>query len=686
MRRLPLVYVALETLVVAGAYFVSGLLALAYLTVHHKSAAAFWPAAGIAFAALLLRGSRCAGGVFLGAFFLNLCTEGNVATSLGIACGNTLEAFLAVLLCVKFAGGARAFIHPRGYFVFVLLSCLLSTVPSPIIGVTSLALGGYAPWDNFWNICLIWWLGDSVGMMVIAPFLVLWLTIRWQPVRWSALLRFATVTTSVGVLSWLVFFGKLPGGANLPAAFLVLPLLVLGAYRFRARRATALIVLMAFIAMTGSLNALGPFGSMSHDVTLTLVQLFVACTTVTVMELAATAAERHRAEGELRQIHNELEERVQERALELSRANEALRKEITDRRNAELRFRSFLESAPDAILIVNQQGKVVLANVQAEKLFGFLRSELLGRPVELLMPERFRAIHEEHRGRYFTHPATRPMGTGMALWGLRKSGQEFPVEISLSPLITEQGTLVSAAIRDTTARREVEEKLRQAERLAAIGEMITGMAHESRNALQRSKACLEMLRLEVPDRPRALDLMGRMKKAQDHLQHLYEEVRQYAAPIVLDRQPCRLGEIVHEAWKCLLESGTRDDVHLCESGSGANLVCQADRVSVGQVFRNILENALAASPEHGEIDVCWSETSVDSWPAVRVAFHDSGPGLKPEQRERVFEPFFTTKAQGTGLGLAIAKRIVEAHGGRIAVGSNNMHGAEIVVDLPRGTS
>lgn len=243
--------------------------------------------------------------------------------------------------------------------------------------------------------------------------------------------------------------------------------------------------------------------------------------------------------------------------------------------------------------------------------------------------------------------------------------------------------LLRSRLSGLVERMRLNERLLQSERLAAIGQMVTGLAHESGNALARSQSCLEMLTWEVEDRPEALDLIARIQKAQDHLKQLYEEVRSYAAPLKLERVPWELSAVWRQTWNHLAHVRQGRDVQLIEETGGLDLTCPLDPFRLDQVFRNILENALAACPDPVRITIRCQPALLGVRPAVRLSIQDNGPGLSVEQRLRIFEPFFTTKSKGTGLGMAIAKRIVEAHGGILEVGAGQGGGAEILITIPR---
>ena len=236
------------------------------------------------------------------------------------------------------------------------------------------------------------------------------------------------------------------------------------------------------------------------------------------------------------------------------------------------------------------------------------------------------------------------------------------------------------------ALHETQQKIVQSERLAAIGQMMAGLAHESGNALQRSRACLEMLALEVEDRPAALDLVARIDRAQNYLATLYEEVRQYAAPINLQRKDCDLRHLCRETWVDLADVHAGKQIRLCEEGCDTDLSCSVDRFAIGQVMRNILENAIFASAEGASIEVRCAATTLQERAAVRIRFIDQGQGMNADQRKHIFEPFFTTKTRGTGLGMAIAHRIVSTHGGTIDVADRDGPGAEMILVLPRDSA
>lgn len=238
-------------------------------------------------------------------------------------------------------------------------------------------------------------------------------------------------------------------------------------------------------------------------------------------------------------------------------------------------------------------------------------------------------------------------------------------------------------LNEISERKRAQEKALQAERLAAIGQMVAGLAHESRNALQQIQGLVEMLARRIRRDPEATLIAG-IQKAHDRLHHLLEEVRHYAAPLKLTCEVHELSGLLREAWTQLAPMRQGREVAFNVHDNGLDLHCHVDPYPIEQVFRNILENALEACRDPVAIEVGCTPGELNGQPAIRVRIADNGIGLTLEQKERLFEPFYTTKTSGTGLGMAIAKRIVEAHGGQIAVANGLGRGTAIEVLLFRG--
>ncbi len=357
--------------------------------------------------------------------------------------------------------------------------------------------------------------------------------------------------------------------------------------------------------------------------------------------------------------------------------------QFTERKRFEeqlLKLSRAVEQSASLVIIADTAGRIEYVNPKFTQVTGYASAEVLGQNPRILKsgetpPREYQRLWEaitsggEWRGEFHNK---------------KKDGGLYWASESISPVRNPQGTITHfVAIQDDiTDLKEAQRRALQAERLAAIGQMMAGLAHESRNALQRGQACLEMLSRRLTG-PEALDLVAGIQEAQDDLHRLYEEVRSYAAPVLLERRRCHLRDVLHEAWARLESTRQGREARLSERGL-PDLVCQGDHFHLEQVFRNILDNALAACHDPVEIDIEWAEVDCDGQPAVRVAMRDHGPGLTAEQRRNLFEPFYTTKTRGTGLGLAIARRIVETHGGRIEVGPGDCRGSTILITLPRG--
>jgi len=378
----------------------------------------------------------------------------------------------------------------------------------------------------------------------------------------------------------------------------------------------------------------------------------------------------------------------------------------------EERFRELLEAAPDAIMQVDAGGRIILLNRVTEDMFGYSRDELLGQPVEVLIPQELHARHAEHRAHYRKHPMTRTMGSGLALEGIRKDGSRFPVEISLSPSHSADGFRVTAIIRDTTERRVAEERMRRVQeeytqRLAETNaeleltnreleranrlksEFLASMSHELRTPLHTIIGFSELLgeELEGPLNEKQTRFVQHIHKDALHLLELINDVLDISK-IEADRLELRpeafdFTALIAESLASVRSLADAKS-HILETASDVPTAVQADRLRIKQILVNLLSNAIKFTPEGGRIRL---EARVQD-PFVLVSVSDTGVGIPAEEHESIFEKFHqvgaTTKGvrEGTGLGLAITKRLVEQHGGRIWVQSQPQQGSTFLFTLP----
>src|SRR5438874_10167463 len=288
-------------------YFVAGKLSL-HLAFLNASASPVWPPAGIALAALLVLGFRVWPAIFLGAFFVNITTTPNILTSFGIASGNTLEAICGAWLVSRFAGGARVFDRPQDVFKFAL-AALISTTLAPTFGVSSLAVGGFAHWSNYWPIWLTWWLGDASGVLVVAPLLILW-SVRSSQRNWNRAqaIEVTILLLLLVALAETVFGGWFPISArNYPISFICGPIVIWTAFRFTQRETATGIFVLSAIAIWGTLHDFGPFIMQTKNQSLLMLQWWTGALTVTAMAIAAAIAERSRAQAAVEQQKDAVE-------------------------------------------------------------------------------------------------------------------------------------------------------------------------------------------------------------------------------------------------------------------------------------------------------------------------------------------------------------------------------------------
>ena len=892
-------------------YFIAGKFGLILASLH-ASASPVWPPAGIALAALLVLGYRAWPAIFVGAFLVNVTTVGNVATSLAIASGNTLEAICGAWLVNRLAGGTTVFDRPQGVAKFAL-AAVVSTVISPAVGVTSLALGGFADWANFGAIWVTWWLGDTTGDLLIAPLIILWSVTSKR--RWNRreAVEAGILLLLLFVLSEAVFGGWLTISArNYPIAFISGPIVIWMAFRFTQRETATGIFILSAVAIWGTMHGFGPFVGETENQSLLALQSWTALLTITAMALSAGMAERGRAEEALREsetrmslaadaanlglwiwnvpggderwvtekwrqlfgfadsepvtfdrflevVHPGDSERVKQvvqhmlehggeyeidyritrpdgsirwiashgsvefdergkpvLARGVSRdvtkrkiAEEELREsearfrtvanaapvmiwmagpdklctffnkgwlnftgrsleqelgngwaegvhgedldrcldvyqnsfnarqpftmeyrlrrqdgeyrwvldsgtprfapdgaflgyigsciDITERKLAEEKFRLVLDAAPNAMLMVDSAGVINFANAQAATVFGYPLSELIGRYIETLIPERFRDRHVGHRKGFLSAPSSRAMGVGRDLFGRRKDGSEFPVEVGLNPIHTIEGLFVLASVIDITARKEAElqhqlqnMELARVGRVAVMGELAASLSHEVNNpigAIVANASAGQRLLAAGKIRTKGLtellaDIVADGRRAGEVIQGIRNMVRKGEAR----RSLTPIGDTIRQLIRIVHADAIARHVKVTAKvglGPDAGQVW-GDPVQLLQVLLNLALNALEAmSDMPPDARRLFIQAGRDGNRDILVSVRDTGPGFPAETAEKLFEAFFSTKSDGTGMGLAISRSIIEAHGGTLSGENCDGGGACFTVRLPQ---
>ncbi len=361
------------------------------------------------------------------------------------------------------------------------------------------------------------------------------------------------------------------------------------------------------------------------------------------------------------------------------------RKQVEENlRKSEATARAFLESAGEGILVADRDGRIVLANAKIEQMFGHRRDELLGQPVDILLPERFRDVHVGHRSTYTSEPRVRPMGLGLDLAGRRKDGSEFPVEISLSFTETEEGIRIMAFITDITERLTLQRAARQSEKLAALGTLAAGLAHELNNPIGIIASRIDLMLMEAEGRnlPTGVreDLQVLHRNAR-RVARIAQGLLSFARQSPGQRGPVDLNRVVEDMLLLAGKQMTKEGIRINTTLDRALPLVLGDANALEQVILNLMTNSREAMVDGGEIRI---ETGLSpersGW--VRLVVADTGPGISPEELPKIFDPFYTTKPEGTGLGLSVSFGIIRDHQGTVDVQSGPGRGTTFILSFP----
>ncbi|MCC6574590.1 MAG: MASE1 domain-containing protein [Planctomycetes bacterium] len=703
--------------VVAFIYFAAARFGLSFARMTTQVSAVF-PATGIAVAALLLLGLRAWPAILVGAYVtnsgigdwimasLNILPSGPLGetplTALGISVGNTLGPVAGVWLLrrVKFDS---ALSRPRDIGLLVVFGAMLGMAITATNGVFQLCLAEHKPWSHFGAVWWVWWMGDAMGVVLVAPLILAW--VKGPPIAWSRALVAESVAFTVVALfvSLFVLTNLFQEPAQLlRRAYLLFPFVIWAALRLGQRGTTLIVFAIVVLALWG-VATLPPQGTaalqMSHEDRLVALDIFAAAIALTGFFLAAAIADRSAARNALQLANSELETRV----MAHTRALESATADLEQKQREVANVRALVESAPNAMLMVDGRGKIVLVNRQAEVMFGYPRDELIGSQVERLVPERWRGSHPLEREKFMASPSARAMGVGRELFGMHKDGHEIPIEIGLNPINTADGMCVLAAVIDITERRRLEaeqlvlhERMQHAQKLESLGVMAGGIAHDFNNLLMAILGNTEIALSHQPRNTATHEHLKQIEAAARRAADLTRQMLAYAGKGRFQVVPMSLSMAVEEMAHLLQVSVSKRATMKYTFARELPLI-EADPAQISQVVMNLITNASEALEDRNGtitlatgsvvVDAAYLATCVISGGVepgrfVFIEVSDTGSGMDAVTVKRMFEPFFTTKFKGRGLGLAAVLGIMRSHRGAIRVYSEPGHGTTVRVLFP----
>jgi len=665
------------SLLIAVVYFAAAELGLSLASVH-ENVTPVWPPTGIAIASLLIFGLRVWPGVFLGALAANLLTSIPLASTFGIAIGNTLEAIVAWSLLKRSKGWRKSFDSVGDVLTFVVYAAVLAPLVSATIGGLSVCFGDPSQWTRFWSLWLTWWMGDGFGALIVSPLLLSWSMSRSVDREDTAEIAGLFVLLLIVVL--IIFAGWFPGPVKTyPLAYLCLPCLLWAALRFDQRIVTAAILLMAGVAVWGAKHGYGPFVQPSRNVTLLLLTSFVGLSSLMTLLVAAVTTERQKAEAEKWKLGSELEHH---------------RRRVED----------IVEHVPGVVW--EAWGKPDAANQRidfvsnhVETMLGYSKEEWLSTPNFWLT-----IVHPDDKDRAAAEAAaifaSGKGGTSRFRW-MHKDGHEIWVEGQSIVVCDETGPVgmrgvtmdITAAVEAEIERAELLEReshaRQQAEEASRLKEeFLATVSHELRtplNAVVGWSRLLNSGQLDPDGARHAVEVIERNAASQRQIiEDLLDVSRIVAGKLRISTQPVDLLLIIHAAIDAVQPAAEAKEIEIATHVTDPDAIVRADNERLQQVFWNLLANAVKFTPAGGTIDVYLERNG--SLAEIRI--EDSGPGIPQEFLPRIFERFSqadgssTRKHGGLGLGLAIVRHLVELHGGTVSAANREGGGAVLTVKLP----